>query len=73
MKYRDKELSDLTDDELQSAKSDLDKRLQEYNDRLSQHKKLEKLSPKPEPNPAFIKLQNDINAEIANRKANNHG
>jgi hypothetical protein len=69
MKYNNKELGELSDDELQSAKADMRQRLSAYHERLSQHPKLEKLKPKPEPNPAFLQLQAAIDTEINNRKA----
>ena len=70
MIYNNKDISALSDDELQSAKADMAQRLSAYNDRIAQHPKLEKLSPKPEPNPAFLQLQAAIDTEINNRKAN---
>lgn len=69
MKWKEKEIKDLTNQELIDASFELNKIQNNYKTKISHPKFEEKFKnqPIPEPNPAFIQLQTEINEELEKR------
>ncbi len=70
MRWCNKEVSTLSDEELAGADQILDGMLENYHKKLA-HPRAEKLfkgQPPPSTNLSFVTLQDEIKAEIAKRK-----
>lgn len=69
--YNGKDIAQLTSEELDLAKWDLQGRIDAFKIRVAQMSvdKLKKLSPQPSINPVLTELLQSVNAEIENRKS----